>query len=151
MINEVSAINNRLLVTDEYRESVDFAKRATSNKFAMISKVFGILWALKVNITIFPTFLSEFINNMLTDYNTTTFINLNASKIDYVFNGKKMTGAPFYYAFGMGNLSITMILLTVGQKCSFTVYSDYNKIKNPKMFVEMFNKHLQSQLTQQKL
>jgi hypothetical protein len=57
-------------------------------------------------------------------------------------NGKKQSGAPFYYAFGKGNLAITMILLTAGSHCSFTVYSDVNKIKEPALFVELFQKHL---------
>ena len=102
------------------------------------------MWALKFNIAFNPSFISEWLNDLISNYHTTTFINLNASKTPYVFKGKKQTKPAFYYAFAKGNLSITMVLLTIGPFCSFTVYSDYNKIKNPKMFVELFKKHLKN-------
>ena len=92
-----------------------------------------------------PSFISEWVNDRVSDYGTAAFINLNASKLPWDVCNKKMNGAPFYYSATKGNLSSSIIFLTVASSTSMTVWGDKNKIKDPKLITTKLLEILEEQ------
>ena len=89
MNNEISGITSDILITDDYKKSVKYANSQTKNKLSLLAKVYGFMWAFKFNVNINPNFISEYINDRISNCHTSAFINLNASKIPLTIGGKK--------------------------------------------------------------
>ena len=78
-------------------------------------------------------------------HSTLCYSNLNATKDPYEFCGKKQLGS-FYFVPAMGQLSAGITLLTCGPFMNLSVFSDTNQIRDPQMFVEIFEKKVEEMI-----
>jgi len=74
----------------------------------------------------------------LTDKYSIVYSNLNASKKDYYFDGKKNIG-HYFVAPGVGKLSTGVSLCTIGSKMSLGIFSDAVQMKNPQELCDIYS------------
>lgn len=141
MTNDLSAIIHRLHLRGSFGEALAIVKKNTPSMLRSLVTIYGNLWALKLNMLL-PSFISEWINNRVSNYNTMAFINLNATKVPYSLDGKQMNGASFYYAVSKGTVSASMIFLTCATYSSVTVFADKNKIESPEKLTSLVKKQI---------
>jgi WS/DGAT C-terminal domain len=94
-----------------------------------ITRPFGPIYSGSVAMNL-PFLLPKFVMGDLTRKYSLIFTNVNASKINYVWDGKK-TSDFFVMANGCHKVYTTVSILTVGGSMSITVCSDKNCIEDP--------------------
>mmetsp|Transcript_4435 Transcript_4435/g.6548 ORF Transcript_4435/g.6548 Transcript_4435/m.6548 type:complete len:117 (+) Transcript_4435:1173-1523(+) len=99
---------------------------------------FGPIYTGKVTMN-FPFLFPKVSMNTLTDKFTVIFTNLNASKIEYTWDGKKTTG-QFFYAPGVCKVYFAISVATVGSLMSLAVLGDETNMEEPQYFIDAFRK-----------
>ena len=88
---------------------------------------------LAVNL---PFGLTDLVNNYIIGNFTIGFVNLNASRIPYKFNGKTSKG-QFYFVTEVG-LTMTVIICSVDDYTSLSIFADKGAIKDPKALGDFY-------------
>ena len=74
----------------------------------------------------------------MSDGTTSFFTNVHASKIAFIWDGKKSLG-QYYYAPTMGNNLTFFTIATVGNDVGVSLFTDENSgIENPKDLADLF-------------
>jgi len=89
-----------------------------------------------------PYNLSVFINHLIMNKHTLCWINLNASKVPYNFNGCQSKG-QFYVVSGGGRVGCTVILCSVADETSLVVFGDEQVITEPRSLLNKFMKQVE--------
>ena len=90
MINDFAALPVDIVVRKELSESLPVLKKQFK-KMRTSLDVFGVLEVFRVSVN-FPFTIPRLAIDYLSDKYTLIYSNLNASKIPYVFDGKKQLG-----------------------------------------------------------
>lgn len=97
---------------------------------------YGSLYAFNV-LANMPYLLPRYLLLFLTHKYHMFFTNLQATKTELVWMGKKQTGS-FYYCTGVCNTNCAMSFCTLGKLMSISCYADEYGIEDPKNFIDMF-------------
>ena len=90
MCNDFSSVPSYFRITDDFEEALKF-QHAHYSALKNSLLPFGPIYTGKVTMN-FPFTLPKLSMNMLTEKYTVIFSNLNASKIEFSWDGKKVLG-----------------------------------------------------------
>ena len=126
--NDLVAIPTEIKIFSELKKAlVHFNKQFKQMRNSL--DPFGVYAAFSLTVN-FPYTLSRVGLDFITTKYTMAYTNLNASKVPYVWDGKKQKGA-YYFAGTPGDLCCCVSLLTTGPFMSFGCFSDRDSIRYP--------------------
>ena len=126
-------------VTIPVRKSLDESLKILKPVFNSLKRSmrpYGSLYAFNCIANLpyqFPRYMLRFLTSKYHIF----FTNLQATKTELVWMGKKQTGS-FYYCSGVQNVNCAMSFCTLGQLMSISCYADEYGIEDPENFIDMF-------------
>jgi hypothetical protein len=137
MCNEFVAIPMTIPIKSQFSEVLTGVKQIFSS-MRNSPDPFGVFefFSILVNLPfILPSFGVHFMANKY----TIAYSNLNATKKEFVWDGKKQVG-QYYFPPAIGTLSCCISLSTTGKLMSLAVFSDATRIKHPKDLLAIFKR-----------
>jgi hypothetical protein len=137
MCNEFVAIPMTIPIKSQFSEVLTGVKKIFSS-LRNSPDPYGMFefFSILVNLPfIIPSFGVHFMANKF----TLVYSNLNATKIEFVWDGKKQVG-QYYFPPAIGTLCCGVSLSTTGKIMSLAVYSDATRIKHPKELMAIFKR-----------
>jgi len=121
MVNDFGSLLVPLKPFKEIDDALPSIKKEF-NKLKGSLMPFGVLYSTKISVSL-PFLLPKMMLDDLTDKYSIVYSNLNASKTEYFFDGKRNLG-HYFVAPGCGKLSTGISLCTVGPRMSLGIFSD---------------------------
>ena len=128
MVNDFAALPVDIVIRNTMDEALPLLKKQFLEMRTSLD-VFGVLEVFNISVNL-PFTLPRFSIDYLSDKYTIIYSNLNASKIPYVFDGKKQLG-QFYFVPAVAKICCGISLCTTGPFMSMACFADENSIKDP--------------------
>ena len=128
MCNDFVAMPVQIVIRKELEESLPLIKSLFDSMRGSLD-VYGMLQVFNMSVS-YPFTLPRVMIDFLANKYTICYSNLNASKIPYIWDGKKQLG-QFYFPPAIGNFCCGISLCTTGPFMSLSCFSDENSIKDP--------------------
>ena len=128
MNNDFGSLLLSMKLFDSFNDALPYYKELFGALKSSLNP-FGVLYTTKMTVSL-PFTLPKLLSEDLTRKFTIVYSNLMASRTNYVFDGKNMTGV-FFFAPGVGKLGTGISILTIGEIISVGCFSDYNQMKDP--------------------
>lgn len=135
MVNDFASLPIAIQLHQKYENALDHTKKLfNSYKGSLIP--FGSIYANVMQNNL-PYNFAKYVMADNAKKFTLIYSNLNASKILYYWDNKKLLG-QFFFVPGCSEINTGIGLCTTGNIMSMTCFSDVSEIKDPQWIVDRF-------------
>jgi len=128
IVNDFAAVPLNIKIRKTLNESLSILKKQFQQMRTSLD-VFGVLQVFNFSVHL-PFTLPRFGMDFISDKYTIIYSNLNASKVPYVFDGRRMFD-QFYFVPACAKICCGISVCTVGPHMSMACFADENSIRNP--------------------